>query len=235
MGRIMTVWMLGSGVPMLGIVLAAVFALSLRTSSSAAKSATSRCCSSTSPAPPSWWPAGRRWRSSNYSTGSSGVIVEEVDRHSGLVNKFEGDATLAVFGAPVRLDRPEDEALAAARTIARRLRDEVPECPAGLGVAAGSVVAGNVGAAERFEYTVIGIPCTRRPGSANWPSRHPNGCWRPRPPLRPQAKANALIGNWTTRWCCAGATTRPDSRSRPTARPTGHPGHEPTVMSDFRQ
>jgi len=87
-----------------------------------------------------------------------GVIVEEVDRHSGLVNKFEGDATLAVFGAPVRLDRPEDEALAAARTIARRLRDEVPECPAGLGVAAGSVVAGNVGAAERFEYTVIGDP-----------------------------------------------------------------------------
>ncbi len=87
-----------------------------------------------------------------------GVIIEEVDRHRGLVNKFEGDATLAVFGAPVRLDRPEDEALAAARAIARRLRDELPECPAGLGVAAGKVVAGNVGAAERFEYTVIGDP-----------------------------------------------------------------------------
>jgi adenylate cyclase len=86
------------------------------------------------------------------------VIVEEVDRHRGLVNKFEGDATLAVFGAPVHLEQPEDEALAAARTIARRLREEVPECPAGLGVAAGEVVAGNVGAAERFEYTVIGDP-----------------------------------------------------------------------------
>jgi adenylate cyclase len=86
------------------------------------------------------------------------VIVDEVDRHRGLVNKFEGDATLAVFGAPVRLERPEDEALPAARTIARRLHEEVPECPAGLGVAAGKVVAGNVGAAERFEYTVIGDP-----------------------------------------------------------------------------
>ena len=39
------------------------------------------------------------------------VIVEEVDRNRGLVNKFEGDAVLAVFGAPNRLDRPEDQAL----------------------------------------------------------------------------------------------------------------------------
>lgn len=86
------------------------------------------------------------------------VIVEEVDRHHGLVNKFEGDAALAVFGVPVTLDRPEDEALAAARAIATRLAAEVPECQAGIGVAAGQVVAGNVGAKERFEYTVIGEP-----------------------------------------------------------------------------
>jgi class 3 adenylate cyclase len=38
------------------------------------------------------------------------------------------------------------------------VRDEVPECEAGIGVAAGQVVAGNVGAKERFEYTVIGEP-----------------------------------------------------------------------------
>lgn len=86
------------------------------------------------------------------------VIVEEVDRHHGLVNKFEGDAVLAVFGAPVSLEHPEDESLAAARAISRRLREEVPECEAGIGVAAGNVVAGNVGARERFEYTVIGEP-----------------------------------------------------------------------------
>jgi adenylate cyclase len=87
-----------------------------------------------------------------------GVIVDEVDRHHGLLNKFEGDATLAIFGAPVRLEHPEDEALAAARCITKRLRAEVPECPAGIGVSAGEVVAGNVGAKERFEYTVIGDP-----------------------------------------------------------------------------
>ncbi|QZY43988.1 adenylate/guanylate cyclase domain-containing protein [Mycolicibacterium austroafricanum] len=86
------------------------------------------------------------------------VVVEEVDNHHGLVNKFEGDAVLAVFGAPVSLDSAETEALSAARAMARRLRTEVPECPAGIGVAAGQVVAGNVGAKQRFEYTVIGEP-----------------------------------------------------------------------------
>jgi adenylate cyclase len=86
------------------------------------------------------------------------VIVDEVDRHHGFVNKFEGDAALAVFGAPNHLEHPEDEALAAGRAIARRIRDEAPECDAGIGVASGEAVAGNVGAKERFEYTVIGEP-----------------------------------------------------------------------------
>jgi adenylate cyclase len=86
------------------------------------------------------------------------VIVDEVDRHCGIVNKFEGDATLAVFGAPNRLEHPEDQALAAARVIAERLRREVSDCQAGIGVASGLVVAGNIGAKERFEYTVIGGP-----------------------------------------------------------------------------
>ena len=86
------------------------------------------------------------------------IVVEEVDRHRGLVNKFEGDASLAIFGAPNHLDSPEDEALAAARRIAERLAGEMRELDAGIGVAAGQVVAGNVGAKERFEYTVIGEP-----------------------------------------------------------------------------
>lgn len=87
-----------------------------------------------------------------------GVVVDEVDRHCGLVNKFAGDASLAIFGAPNRLEHPEEQALAAARAIADRLAEEIPECPAGIGVAAGQVVAGNVGSKERFEYTVIGEP-----------------------------------------------------------------------------
>ncbi|WP_347565725.1 adenylate/guanylate cyclase domain-containing protein [Nocardioides sp. IC4_145] len=85
-----------------------------------------------------------------------GVVVEEVDRQRGLVNKFMGDAVLAVFGAPVDHPGHATAALAAARAMARRLAAEVPEISAGIGVATGEAVAGNVGAASRLEYTVVG-------------------------------------------------------------------------------
>lgn len=85
-----------------------------------------------------------------------GVVVKEVDRQQGLVNKFIGDAVLAVFGAPGELEDHATHALAAARAMAERLRDEVPELSAGIGVATGSAVAGNVGDETRFEYTVVG-------------------------------------------------------------------------------
>jgi len=86
------------------------------------------------------------------------LVVEVVDAHDGWVNKFEGDAALCVFGAPVSSAAPAGAALAAARALSRRLEQELPEVRAGIGVSAGDAVAGNVGAAERFEYTVIGDP-----------------------------------------------------------------------------
>ena len=101
------------------------------------------------------------------------IVVEEVDRHSGLVNKFEGDASLAIFGAPNHLDCPEGEALATARAIAERLAREMPELEAGIGVAAGQVVAGNVGAKERFEYTVIGEPVNEAARLCELAKSHP--------------------------------------------------------------
>lgn len=84
------------------------------------------------------------------------VVVDEVDAYDGLVNKFIGDAVLAVFNAPVEQEDHERAALGAARAMARRLADEVPELEAGIGVASGEAVAGNVGDRRRFEYTVIG-------------------------------------------------------------------------------
>jgi adenylate cyclase len=101
------------------------------------------------------------------------VVVEEVDRHRGLVNKFEGDASLAIFGAPNHLESPEDAALAAARAMADRLIGEMSECQAGIGVAAGQVVAGNVGSKERFEYTVIGEPVNQAARLCELAKDHP--------------------------------------------------------------
>ena len=85
-----------------------------------------------------------------------GVIIEEVDRQGGLVNKFMGDAVLAIFGAPTRLDDHAGSALAAARAIASRLDEGLDDVRAGIGVATGDAVAGYVGGESRFEYTVIG-------------------------------------------------------------------------------
>ena len=87
-----------------------------------------------------------------------GVVVDVVGSHGGWINKFQGDAALAVFGVPVARDDAPACALAAARELGRRLGDEVPALRAGVGVSAGRAVAGNIGDERRFEYTVIGDP-----------------------------------------------------------------------------
>jgi adenylate cyclase len=86
------------------------------------------------------------------------AVVETVEAHGGLVNKFEGDGALCVFGAPVPCQDPAGDALATARALAERLSRDVPQVDFGIGVSAGIAVAGNVGAEHRFEYTVIGDP-----------------------------------------------------------------------------
>lgn len=85
-----------------------------------------------------------------------GIIVDAVGAEGGTVNKFVGDAGLAVFGAPLPHHDAAGAALRAALAIRARLPSEIPGYDAGIGVSAGRVVAGNVGSAERFEYTVIG-------------------------------------------------------------------------------
>lgn len=82
------------------------------------------------------------------------IVVAAVDERHGLINKFQGDAALAVFGAPFRVDDPASAALATARAIG----DELRRLPVdfGIGVSAGPVFAGNIGAENRYEYTVVG-------------------------------------------------------------------------------
>jgi adenylate cyclase len=86
------------------------------------------------------------------------IVLEAVAAHGGWINKFEGDAALCVFGAPADHPDAAGAALTAARELAARLEAELDEIEAAIGVSAGHVVAGNVGAAERYEYTVIGDP-----------------------------------------------------------------------------
>ncbi len=89
-----------------------------------------------------------------------GAVVATAREEGGWVNKFDGDGALCVFGAPG--DLPDHRA--AALRAARRLRERLAALPddvrldAGIGVSSGTATAGNVGAEERFEYTVIGDP-----------------------------------------------------------------------------
>ncbi|MDQ3982272.1 MAG: adenylate/guanylate cyclase domain-containing protein, partial [Actinomycetota bacterium] len=87
-----------------------------------------------------------------------GIVVEAADRNGGWVNKFQGDAALCVFGAPTTRDDAAGDALRAARDLHAHLAEELGVVDAGIGVSAGPAVAGNVGAEQRFEYTVIGDP-----------------------------------------------------------------------------
>ncbi|MFQ5944432.1 MAG: adenylate/guanylate cyclase domain-containing protein [Anaerolineales bacterium] len=90
------------------------------------------------------------------------AMVEEIVRQGGVVTRFGGDSILAVFGSP--LNRMADHASRAARAALgmrqalaafNQLRDGL-HLESGIGIASGRVVAGNVGAKERIEYTVMG-------------------------------------------------------------------------------
>ncbi|HVS67553.1 MAG TPA: adenylate/guanylate cyclase domain-containing protein [Mycobacteriales bacterium] len=87
-----------------------------------------------------------------------GIVIDVVESADGFINKFAGDAALAIFGAPAPLPDRHARALAAARTLASRVTKEIPEIDFGIGVASGEAVAGNVGGTSRYEYTVIGSP-----------------------------------------------------------------------------
>jgi adenylate cyclase len=104
------------------------------------------------------------------------VVIDVVHQYDGWINKFEGDAALAIWGAPVAVEDRDSLVLAAARVMARRLRDEVPKVAAGIGVSAGRAVAGNVGAAERYEYTVIGDPVNEAARIADVAKTLPGRC-----------------------------------------------------------
>jgi adenylate cyclase len=86
------------------------------------------------------------------------VIVDTVARHGGFVNKFQGDAALAIFGAPIEHPDASSAALAAARELHDELLAVLGNTEFGIGVSAGRAIAGHIGAQARFEYTVIGDP-----------------------------------------------------------------------------
>ena len=88
-------------------------------------------------------------------------MIEIVNRHHGIINKFLGDGFMAVFGAPLSDGKDCANALEAAQEILARVNKEVQSgtilpTTVGIGLHAGEAVTGSIGSALRREYTVIG-------------------------------------------------------------------------------
>jgi adenylate cyclase len=92
--------------------------------------------------------------------GVFAVLVDILDRHHGIVNKFLGDGFLALFGAPIEDPDAVRQAVAAAREMLEAMAENNAgnewQLRIGIGIHMGNVVAGNVGSPRRKEYTVIG-------------------------------------------------------------------------------
>ncbi|MBW7963046.1 adenylate/guanylate cyclase domain-containing protein [Bradyrhizobium sp. BR 10261] len=92
--------------------------------------------------------------------GAFAVLVDILDRHGGIVNKFLGDGFLALFGAPLEASDAAHRAVAAGRDMLTAM-DHINAQTSwplriGIGIHFGEVVAGNIGSPRRKEYTVIG-------------------------------------------------------------------------------
>jgi adenylate cyclase len=122
------------------------------------------------------------------------VVVETVEAEGGLVNKFEGDAALCVFGAPTDHPDPAGAALRSARRICAAVA-EAGEVDVGVGVACGPVWAGQVGAASRLEYTVIGDPVNEAARLTELAKDHPGRAVASEPTVR--AARPDERGHWT--------------------------------------
>ena len=88
-------------------------------------------------------------------------MIEIVNRHHGVINKFLGDGFMAVFGAPLSEGGDCFNGVAAAREILTRVEEEVSlghvlPTTVGIGLHAGEAVTGSIGSSLRKEYTVIG-------------------------------------------------------------------------------
>ena len=88
------------------------------------------------------------------------VQVECIQKHGGLIDKFIGDACMAIFGAPLDMDDHHNKAVQAAIDIQEGITElnKTLSNPVaiGVGVNSGPAVVGNMGSSTRFDYSCIG-------------------------------------------------------------------------------
>ena len=87
------------------------------------------------------------------------AVVEPIIDHGGVVNQFQGDAMLVTFNVPVEDPFHADNAVKAAAAIQAVVANKTfagISLRTRIGINTGEVIAGNVGAGSRYNYTVHG-------------------------------------------------------------------------------
>ena len=79
-----------------------------------------------------------------------------VKKYGGMVDKYIGDAMMAIFNAPIDLDKHEDMAIEAALQIIKDMREANIGVNIGIGINSGEACIGNMGSDTRFDYSAIG-------------------------------------------------------------------------------
>ena len=87
-----------------------------------------------------------------------------VQEHGGMVDKYIGDAMMAIFNAPLDQDFHEDKAIECAKSIQKNMEKlnielatmDIPPVAIGIGINTGYAIIGNMGSESRFDYTAIG-------------------------------------------------------------------------------
>ena len=84
------------------------------------------------------------------------IQAEAVKKYGGMVDKYIGDAMMAIFNAPIDLDMHEDRAILAAIEIKKEMQKANLGIAIGIGINSGNAVIGNMGSDTRFDFTAIG-------------------------------------------------------------------------------
>ena len=79
-----------------------------------------------------------------------------VKANDGMVDKYIGDAMMAIFNAPMDIEEQEDKAIRTAIQIAHEIKAAELDIAVGIGINSDRVVVGNCGSSSRFDYTAIG-------------------------------------------------------------------------------